>query len=431
MSLSNSVKTHYLDPAYHSITTKKTTFKLDQTFINSDMYLVNVGMYDPQRADAIGLYYPTFNGVFQSIKRIYLTVNGAMVDSLDNCQQSTTMSALMSTNRHSNDFNRQTLLNGMGFQIESNAQAQAGANSIQSEYSTNYATIDGGNNQAVNNQVVIAQNQNQQSGMIRLRDLLGFLRAKGPDGQYVILPALPDLKLEIEWNTDNADFFLDPAHAGGITPNLSPMQPILVYDELLNVSPEQVVSVINYDQRLTERFNVPVKPNDTVPLETSFRSQAFKAKYLKRLAVVNLPSSQLVDAQKWMAQTNRSVAQKAEKIQLVVNSRSLFPGDGVSNPVIKQHLFNMSYGQLNLPICSAMQNVRDDRNNMLTTLASPMIGQYSVLGTKVERVVDSLRVEYQRKYGDTASSQEAFTLLLVGDVSRTMTIKDDMVRLNY
>ena len=431
MSLSNSVKTHYLDPEYHSITTKKSTFKLDQTFINSDMYLVNVGVYDPQRTNVIGLYYPTFNGVLQSIKRIYLTVNGVMVDSLDNCQQSTTMNALMSTNRHSNDFNRQTLLNGMGFQIESNAQPQSGALSLQAEYSTNYATINGANNQAINNQVVIAQNVNQQSGMIRLRDLLGFLRAKGPDGQYVILPALPDLKLEIEWNTDNADYFLDPAQAGGITPNLSPMQPMLVYDELLNVSPEQVVSVINYDQRLTERFNVPVKANDAFASETSFRSQAFKAKYLKRLALVNLPSSQLADASKWLSRTNRSVAQKAEKIQLVVNSRSLFPGDGISSPIVKQHMFNMSYGQLNLPISSTMQNVRDDRNNMLTTLASPLVGQYSILGTKVERVIDSLRVEYQRKYGDTASGQEAFTLLLVGDVSRTMTIKDNMVRLNY
>lgn len=422
--LSNRVKTHYLDPVYHS--NLRSEFRLDQTFIDSDWTLMNVGVYDAQQNNSVGLYYPTFNGVLQTFKKITITCNGATVDTLSNCQQLTTLSALSNTNRYSDDMNRQLLLNGMGFQVNSNARLQSGALSLQSEYTTNYVNLD--NVQAINNQVVIPSTDEKQSGMVKLRRLLGFLRGTP------ILPALPDLKLVIEWNTAASDYFLDTDHnGGGITPNLTPTRPVLVYDEILDVRPEQVVSVIKYDQKLVERFDVEAVSgaNTVAPKHTNMASKAFKGKFLKRLAFINVPSSDLAAAGQWMPRNNRSVAQKNEKIQLIVNSRPFFPADGISNPAMKLHYYNAAHGQLNLPMAAYMQSIRDDRNNMLDTLLTPIVGQYSVGGCRVERVIDDLRVEYQRTYGDVAYSRERFDHLIVGDVARTMTIKDGRIRLDY
>lgn len=424
---SNSVKTHYVDPVTHVVSgsSKRTVFNIEQTFIDSDMTLMNVGMYDTQQSDTVGLYYPTFNGVMQTLKKVTLKCNGKTIDELNHCQALTTQTALSNTNRYSDDMNRQLLLNGMGYQVNSNTTALSGSLTLSADYTSNFVQMDGA--PAINNQVVIPKADGMQSGMIKLKDIFGLLRGTP------ILPALPNLTLEIEWNTSANDYFLDPAHAGGITPNLVPTLPVLVFDEVLDIRPDQVVSVIKYEQRLVDRFEIPIitAANTVGALHTDNSSIAFKDKFLKRLTFINLPSTDLAAANKWLPRNNRSIAQKGEKIQLIVNSRAFIPGDGISNAAMKLHYYNAAHGQLNVPYFAYLHSKRDDQANMFDTKLDPLTGQYSLGGCRVERVIDTLGINYQRLYGDTAASREAFSLLVIGDVARTLTIKDDIIRTDY
>ena len=437
MSLSNSVRTHLLDPVQHN--NNRTSFRIPDGFYASSMKLVDLGVFDSALTATQGTFYPTITGVMSCVRNIYLYSDSVLIDSLQNCEQYSAVEALKTSNQGSMDLNNQLLLNGLGLRGQSDnepattgtritAKSQVGSMQLQGmSYGANQInSID-----ALNNQVNIANSQDNQSGSVLLSRYLQFLETVS------LLPMIPDLRLVIEWNTQKTAYFDDPDVGTSGALNLAVIRPTLIIDEILGVD---AAAAQQYDlpflSTIVERFpvNAVATPgNDSVPLRSSFKSQAFTQKYLKDIMFYNQPSSELSTAgDRWLTKGTRSVAQKGEVLQLVVNNANHLPDQGIVSPAQKLHYFNDTQTQLNLPLASATYGLTDPSGNVLGKSAEPLLGQFSVTACKVGATVQDLRIEYQRLYGTTASSREAFTLLAFGTVAKTLSKgADGRVRVSY
>lgn len=423
MSLSNTVFTYLIDP--QTMNQSRAEFKLDDRFYSSAWKLIDAGIADPNKTNASGVYYPSVIGVIASLKALYLYSGSTLIDQITDIQQMAAVQALLTSNQGSEDLNRDLLLNGMGLR----AKRGDGALTFTPDNVAYYNDIDSA--PAQNLQVPVASKIiDAQSGAIMLNQLLKFL------GSTPILPRIPDLRLVIEWNTRGADYFLDPAHTGGLT-EVTPyvIRPTLIVDEILGMNPADAKSYnIPYLSTIVERFPVPeVKTPDhvSVPLHSSFRSQAFTQKFLKDITFFNYFSSELPAADQWLKSKTRSPAQKAERLQLVVNNVNHLPDRGIDSAALKYHFFNDAQGQLNIPLIAGLDEVRDASNNILAADSEAFQGQFSVTSVKVGRIIDDLRIEYERLYGGKDYHREAFTLLAFGTVARNLEVKDGRVRVSY
>ena len=417
MSLSNSTRTLLIDPRSHNNT--RTEFRLDDNFYASSIKLVDVGLSDP---DATGneFLYPTFNGVMQLIKNIYLYSDTTLLDSLQNIPQYTALQALKTSNQGSH-LNRDLLLNGNGFTINQVDDSEDRAGALTQSDPAQVLSYGAGSN----NQIPIGANSEQQSGTVMLQQILSFLET------VPVLPKIPNLRLVIEYDTNVANYFNDPADPIA-APNLSVIRPTLVVEQLLNEPDMPDTLQIPFMQTIVERFQVPAAAtpaNDTVPQRLSFKSQAFNQKFLRDLTFLNSPSGELDAADRNLTRLTRSVAQKGEVLQLVVNNSNHLPDVGIDSPAKKFMYFNDTDRPLNLPLLSALPEIKDASGNIITD--SELVGQYTATAVKVGKRIDDLRVEYQRLYGPAPASQDAFTLLAYGKVARTMSMQGGRIRLDY
>jgi hypothetical protein len=422
MSLSNSVKTVLQDPVSHN--NSRSVFKLDDGYYASSLRLVDVGLEDAN-ANGKGFIYPTINGCLQMIKNIFLYSDTVLIDSIQNIPQYSAIEALKTSNQGAH-LNRQLIQNGLGFdllQVDS-ASSRAGCLTLGEDESFRFNNINGSGTQ--NNQVPIGKDQDQQSGAITLSSLLKFLETVS------VLPMIPNLRLVIEYDTTVTNYFNDPANA--ITaPALNVIRPTLVVEQLLDMGDQPPEALeIPYMSTIVERFAVPATAspsNNTVPQRSSFKSQAFTAKFVRDLTFFNLPSSDLAAADRYLTRLTRSAAQKGEVLQVVLNNRNHLPDVGIDSAAKKFMYFNDAQRPLNLPLIAALEDVRDASGNILEDDA--LEGQFSVTSVKVGERVNDLRLEYQRLYGSQASSQEAFTLVVFGTVARQMSMKGGQVRIAY
>ncbi len=439
MSLSNTVRTHLLDP--RTSNDQRCEFRIADGFYASSMKLIDLGVHDSQLSGAEGVFYPTITGVMSIVKNIFLYSDTTLIDSLQNVAQYVSVQALKTSNQGSTDLNNQLILNGMGFRGQS-AEPQetpAGANnnpalsrpgSLQLGGKDSYSFNKIGNKFAVNNQVPIPKDDRQQSGSVLLSQYLQFLKTVS------MLPNIPDLRLVLEWDTNAASYYKDPDTAAAITLALKVMRPTLVIDEILNVDPAEGESyALPYLATIVERFSVGAAASEIVPTRSSFKSQAFTAKFVKDIMFFNLPSADLAAAaDRWLTRTTRSVAQDNEKLQLVVNNKNHLPDQGITSLAQKYHYMNESQTQLNLPLAAGAYQIQDTSGNIVGASAAPLVGQYSVTAVKVGQTVNDLRIEYERTKGSTPSSGSdgsGFTLLAFGTVAKTLTKQGDRVRVSY
>jgi len=434
MSLSNSIRVHILDPAVHN--SSRSEFRLGDAFYASSLKLVDVGVYSAQvNGASTGLYYSSVNGVLSSIKGLTLYSGSTIIDQIQELAAYGSVKNLMVTNQGSEDINRFQLLNGISLTPAVGGRGLT-TEATHKDYDQTYAlTLDPALAAFVrkarhNNQIQISSVQDGgPSGLLLLSDYLEFLKS------LPMLPMIPDLRLVIEWNTAAADFYNDPAAPsppGSFS--LTPIRPQLMCEELLGQQMPKGVTKLPFVSTIVERFVVPAVADGTT-VTSSFRSGAFRSRFVKDFILYNRVST----ADSWMLRNNRSVAQKGEIIQLVVNGRKYLADNGISQEAQKLQFFNQTLGALNAPLAGAMSSCADvvaQRDNVLAAPAHKVAHNMSVTAVGINDVIDRLDIEYTRQGstlapGPGGDQTSAFDLLVFGHVNRLLEMQDGKIRLSY
>lgn len=441
MSLSNNVRTWLVDPTVDN--SARTRFRLPEGFLASSLKLIDLGVYDAQQLATTGLYYPSINGVLAAIQRITLYSGDKKIDTIEELLAYASIQHLKTSNQGSEDIHRFELLNGMGVSITDGNDAIYtsqihGAYTLQrrgKDYNNNYSNF----RLHLHNAVKIASADAQQSGQILLSDYLQFLQSTP------VLPMIPDLQLEIEWNLNANRFHGDSdAPASVANPVYTHMRPTLVCEELLGMDPNTAKNVkIPYFANLVERFVVPATTNTTVQ-RVSFRSSAFTNRFVRDFTFFNQPTNGLDDG--WCKQQERSPAMYGEKLQLVVNGSKYLPDDGINQLAMKWQYFNDTHGSLNLPIAAGLIGLVDGSGHVLASGDAANAANatdrwehnYSVTAVQINDVIDRLDIEYQRTGQSTigtatnqADGINAFNLLCFGRVAKQLEIVNGKIRDSY
>jgi len=431
MALSNSVKTWVLDPTVHN--SSRTEFRLNPGVLASNLKLIDLGVYSTNIVDrTTGVFYPSILGVLASIKKLSLFSGSTMIDEIQELSSYGSIQHLRVSNQAQEDLNRFELLNGFSFSNSANdaaGQQEVGALTTEAthkDYVKSYLENPTNNfRQYHNNQIQIANSQSEgASGMLVLSNYLEFLRS------VPVLANIPDLRLILEWNLTASDYYVDAGAPTAVTPSFNPIRPQLVYEEILGVPAQEGLVKIPYMSALVERFVVPTAA-DGVTVTSSFRSGAFRNRFVKDLVLFNKVQTD----ESWLRKKERSVAQKGEKIQLVVNNRKFLPDQGVNQEAMKLQYFNDAIGGLNIPLAAAMSSFQDavgNKNRTLDSQSDVIAHNFSVTGVMVNDVIDRLDLEYTRT-GSTVQADQtgAFDLLVFGRVNRLLEMKDGVIRLSY
>ena len=431
MSLSNSVKIHLLDPTVHN--SQRTEWRLEDAFWASSLKLVDLGVYSAQvDGDQTGLYYSSINGVLNSIKGLTLYSGSTVLDQVQELAAYGSIKNLMVSDQGSEDISRFQLLNGISL-----TQAPGGRGLTTQASDKDYdATYDLTLDPAISTLVRKARHNNQiqmasaddggVSGMLLLSDYLEMLKS------VPVLAMLPELRLVIEWNTSPLDYYNDAAApAAPASPVFTPIRPQLLAEELLGQAAPKGMQKIPYVSTMVERFIVPAAA-DGATVASSFRSGSVRQRYVKDLIFYN----QTATADGWMLRSNRSVAQKGEKLQLVMNGKKYLPDQGIDHEAMKMQFFNQTIGALNVPLVAAMSSAADvvaGRDNILADATTRKLAHnMSVTAVSVNDVVDRLDIEYQRVGSTLAADQTAsFNLLMFSHVQRLLEVQEGKIRLSY
>jgi len=433
MSLSNAVKIHIMDPTVHN--SSRSEFRLGDAFWASSLKLVDVGVYSSQvNGRDTGIYYSSINGVLSSIKGITLYSGSTILDQIQELAAYGSVKNLMASNQGSEDINRFQLLNGISL-----SPAMGGRGLTTTATHKDYVQVynladDAGTIKAKprhNNQIQIsAVADNGPSGVLLLSDYLEMLKS------VPVLPMLPDLRLVIDWNTNVADYYKEagtPATPGSFT--VTPIRPQLMAEEFIGQAAPKGLQKIPFVCTMVERFNVPAAA-DGVTVSSSFRSGAFRQRFVNDLILYN----RIASADDWMLRNNRSVAQKGEKIQLVLNGRKYLPDQGIDQEAQKMQYFNQTLGQMNVPLVGAMSSCADvvaGRDNILADANTRKLAHnMSFAAVGINDTIDRLDIEYQRTGstlapGPGGDQTGAFDLLVFGHVARLLEVMDGKIRLSY
>jgi hypothetical protein len=355
-----------------------------------------------------------------------------MIDEIQELGAYGSIQHLRTNNQAQEDLNRFELLNGFSWTNSANDSVdneEVGALTTEAthkDYVKSYLENPTNNfKQYHNNQIQVSASQSEgASGMLVLSNYLEFLRS------VPVLPNIPDLRLVLEWNLTASDYYVDSDAPSAVTPSFNPIRPQLVYEEILGVAPQAGLIKLPYQCAIVERFVVPTAADGTT-VSSSFRSGAFRNRFVKDLVLFN----KVETTEAWLRRQERSVAQRDEKIQLVVNARKFLPDQGINQEAMKLQYFNDSIGGLNIPLAAAMSSFRDATANHNRTLAAQsevVAHNMSVTGVLVNDVIDRLDIEYTRT-GSTLQNDQtgSFTLLCFGRVNRLLELKDGVIRLSY
>ncbi len=246
-----------------------------------------------------------------------------------------------------------------------------------------------------------------------------------------VLPAIENLRIVIEWSAKEYNtLVVDPnAPSAPASQAVTVMRPQLVYTQILNMKVEPMMK-IPFTSTFVERFIVPAVA-EGVAKYTSFRSGAFRQRYLQNLILYNQTSS----SKGWLLKEGRSVAQLNEVIQLIWNGRKYLPDQGINSAAMKLRYFTETMGSLNISLASALPALQDvtegTRFNLFDAQGASLTSSFSVTAVPFNDVCDRMDIEITRTGGASADQRDQYTLLAFGQVSRLLTIVNGQVRLSY
>jgi hypothetical protein len=425
MSLSNSVKTHLLDPTV--MNNSRAEFRLPEGYLASTLKLVDLGVYDTNATAASGLYYPHINGCLAAINKLSLFADGLLIDEIQELQSLGAIRSLQTTNQGQEDIHRFELQNGANIGLSEPGVYSYGSQKQTGGWDSDYYARDSGDVRRHNYQVQVASASiDQQSGCLLLNQYLEFLNS------VQVLPNLPNLRLVIEWKTTASDFYNDgSATTPVVTPTVLPIRPTLIVDEIIGAPEGRPDVEIPFLANIVERFVVSAVADGVTKLDT-FRSGAFKARHVKDLTFYN----KVTASDSWWLAKNRSPAMHNEVIQLVLNGSTYLPAQGIDQEATKLQYFNDTQGPLNLCTASWLDDVVDGSGNVVDD--NTIKHNFSVTSVGINQVIERLDIQYTRTgnsvYGSTQQKLDqvdTFTLLCFGRVAKKVSMRGGVLKMQY
>jgi len=475
MSLSNTVKTHELEPILFTQSRCEFRIPADKIFLQN-LRLANLGL---TTTSAIGsnapLSYAYNTGVFQVIQNMFLYHNNQMLCQIKGVDQWMAFQNLLYTNEENMDRVNNVVKSNLGFKFNANT---TGAISTPTPAS-----------------VISADNLDNQPSLLSLSKVLSFLDQVG----YLNTNVMRQLRLVIDFNT------LTPSHLNyapqiptivskatpaivtfassasalgfavgqtvtgsgfvgtgwtglnavlpitdvtgntititinstgytGATPTtmgsfsittynsaitLEIKRPYMLLDELPNANPAQYpVRPITYGS--IESQQITVSANE---LSISQRLNAWNNKKLLRLLMVNQDNGSTdLGIKKY-----QSLGMYNEAWKLWVNGMQLVPNQGISNDALKQYYLVDAWGSANINMPQGASDVRNQLNKSYLFYQSVddnvrnanFCGNLSYGGV---RVADAIDGEYVSKL-DLVYTREAYPDTPANNVVRTQSLE--------
>jgi hypothetical protein len=327
--------------------------------------------------------YTMIGGVSNIIRSISLNVGGTQLDFNNRVAITNTLSNLRTTGSRANNVDSVTKKTGLDFKssVLTNA-TDKGEFLVSSNFS----------NQA-----------NSGSGTVYLHEVLRFFLAKH-NVQDVSEEFLPlnmfknqNIELTIEWENNPQIISTQTAAINTFT------QPVLLFDAIELSSPvyEALNSIkqpilLKYDTWQTESLIYGAGGNLSANVvSTQERLNQCNGKMLKRVALLNQGSDVVND----LGLVTKSTALPNEKIQLIVNGRSLFDyrledsAEKVSNfvNVWGDYVSGLGGRQFNFDAGNYLTNKTS--NNQGAGQASAIVGNASLMGAMVNKRVEYMDVD--------------------------------------
>ncbi len=279
----------------------------------------------------------------------------------------------------------------------------------------------------------ISANESTTSlGWVDLRELLPLLGSK--DLTHLDTSTFKNLKIVIEWNNKLTELLTNTADA------VEMVQPNLVVDviedgDLVNKMSSKMSNNINWMEIEHDSFIVPAISNAVnVPINVNnFRLNGFNNKTLGRILISKnlVDDTLLVNGNIVNSFGNMgSIAQTNEKINFVVNGRSLLVGQGLENENSKSAKLIDSWGDCNQIAGGNMMNINNSAN-----LIDFGVGQLDYVGCYIGEKISDLQIAYGREgisNGAGATIQHAQLIVNVfGEVPKSLTMKGGEYNVSY
>jgi len=313
----NSIHTHEIDPIYYHVNSRA-EFKLPtNTTLLPNMRLGNIGV---TASDDVA-NYNVFCGTDALIQSIALYDGNQL---LDQCLAANMWACFKNYNRDNNvNASKYRSLNGSGRGLKVQGMFVSAA--------TTYPLMQ----QFLAQPTVNTTESTTKVGFLTIQQLLPFL----DKSLYVPTTVYKNLRLVIQFETDQAIVL---THSNK---NPQTVRPILICDELIGDVTKSlgVYKGVEWDAIEHDMVVLPAITTigtgailTTSDQSISFNPHGFKNKTLKRLLMVNSPTSAIVYAVPGTPTQNRhggklvSRTQYKQQVQFVVNGRALIAGNGIT-----------------------------------------------------------------------------------------------------
>lgn len=404
----SAVQVKTIFPVYHS--SERTVFELD----NNEVYLSSFRLSNIQPKPSGGASYQPLVGCLALFKSVTLYSGAIPVEEARNVSERMAFEQLRSSNQVALDL--QHSLTGTIW----------GGWKVADYNDEDVETIVYGNDEATAKPdatgVITA------GATVNLQSILGFLKSDP------VCPAVPNMRIVIEWRTDDAHNVFRGDFAG----TYSIQEPVLFVDcvrspALLKKVKQNSFKVPYYVNEY-DRVRISAAAENEVQ-EDTIRLSAFRGKFVNRVLVVNVPEY-LASHEVTVLKKDASWAMKAEKWNIRVNGRNMFALNAVDSQQKKLSLLASTYGNINVPQGTQFWDLANLAESFLhDSSIDDFRGKVSYGGFVLGDRVSEMEIVYARTGEGAAEALNnyrlPFFLDVWGEVAKELSVSGNKVVVSY
>lgn len=406
-----AIQTKQIFPTYHSAS--RSEFRLEDDVYLSSFRLANI---QPKPDGAIN--YQSLVGVGGLFKTITLYSGDVEIEQARNVHEWLAFQQLRSANPVALDLQHQ--LNGTrwgGWVV--GARNGSGVETVN--YGDNEPNVKPDDTAAIT-----------AGGTVNLSSIFGFLK------QDEVLPAIPNLRIVVEWRTG------EPANVfAGISAALTyeMQEPVMFVDAVKSPALlKKVAEKSSYSlPYFVNEFDVlRVNASGAIAVganpEESLPVSAFRGKSVRRLMMVNVPET-VGNIAASVLKKDASIAMRAERINLRINGRNYFALNAIDSQNKKLSVLASAWGSMNVPSgCQFWDLTGFSTSYMDGSNIEHLRGKLSYFGCFLGQRISEMEVVFQRTgYGATVADvrRAPFNLNVWGEVAKSLRVSGGNVVVSY